>query len=280
MTILPVVQPRSLRVMRWRARGPRLLVAICVALLALAGLRVAIAPAPRVSVPARQAATPDLRVGAFAEAFARAYLTWDPEHPERREERLARFLSRQVDVGAGMTPAAPRAQHVTWVAVVASRRIRSRTTVVVAVETNGDVLHLAVPVEHDERGFLGVATYPALVGAPARSPDLSAPTEQDVEDPELRAVGERAVRNYLGGERRNLAADLADGAVVALPSRRLAVDSVDSITWAPGRRVAVQVRASEAGGATWTLRYELAVVRRERWYVRALHVNPRSKGVS
>lgn len=179
-----------------------------------------------------------------------------------------------------MVPAGGSAQHVTWTAVVAERRIGARTTIVVAVETNGEVLHLAVPVERDERGFLGVVTYPALVGGPATSPDLSPPTEQDVEDAELRAVGERAVRNYLEGERRNLAADLADGAVVALPSRRLTVDSVESITWAPGRRVVVQVRASDAGEATWTLRYELAVVRRERWYVRVLHVNPRSKGVS
>ena len=280
MTSLPVVQPRSLRAMRWRARAPRLLLGSCVALLALAGLRAAIAPTPQVPAPARQAAVPDLRAGAFAEAFARAYLTWDPDRPEQREQRLAHFLSRQVDVDAGMAPAGGSAQHVNWTAVVAERRIGARTTIVVAVETNGEVLHLAVPVERDERGFLGVATYPALVGAPASSSDLSAPTEQDVDDPELRAVSERAVRNYLGGERRNLAADLADGAVVALPSRRLTVDGVESITWAPGRRVAVQVRASEADGATWTLRYELAVVRRERWYVRALHVNPRSKGVS
>lgn len=280
MTTLPVVQPRSLRAMRWRARAPRLLVGGCVAVLALAGLRAAIAPAPQVPPPARQAAVPDLRAGAFAEAFARAYLTWDPDRPEQREQRLAHFLSRQVDVDAGMAPAGGSAQYVNWTAVVAERRIGARTTIVVAVETNGDVLHLAVPVERDERGFLGVVMYPALVGAPATSPDLSAPTEQDVDDPELRAVSERAVRNYLGGERRNLAADLADGAVVAMPSRRLTVDSVESITWAPGRRVAVQVRASDMDGAIWTLRYELAVVRRERWYVRALHVNPRSKGVS
>jgi len=280
MTALPVVRPRSLRALRWRAQAPRLLAGGCVAVLALAGLRAAIAPAGQERAPAAEGRSPDLAAGAFAEAFARVYLTWDPDHPERREQRLARFLSRQVDLDAGMAPAGQLAQQVDWTAVIAERRIKSRTTVVVAVETNGEVVHLAVPVEQDGRGFLGVATYPALVGAPATSPDVSAPAEQDVDDPELRAVSERAVRNYLGGGRRNLAADLADGALVSLPSRRLTVDSVESITWAAGRRVAVQVRASEAGGATWTLRYELAVVRRERWYVRSLHVNPRSKGVS
>jgi hypothetical protein len=248
--------------------------------LAIAGLRAAIAPATQAPAPAREAAAPDLRAGAFAEAFARAYLTWDPVHPEQREQHLAGFLSHQLDPDAGMVPADRGAHHVDWTAVVAQLRTRSRTTVVVAVETNGDVLHLAVPVKRDERGFLAVATYPALVGAPATDPGISAPAEREVEDPELRAVSERAVRNYLAGERRNLAADLADGAIVGLPSKRLSVESVESISWAAGRRVAVQVRASEAGSATWTLRYELTVVRRERWYVRSLHVNTRSEGVS
>jgi hypothetical protein len=179
-----------------------------------------------------------------------------------------------------MVPADRGAHHVAWTAVASERRVGSRTTVVVAVETNGEMIHLAVPVERDKRGFLAVATYPALVGAPATNADISPPAERDVDDPELRAVTERAVRNYLAGQRRNLAADLADGAIVALPSRRLTVESVESITWAAGRRVAVQVRASDARAANWTLRYELAVLRRERWYVRSLQINPRSKGVS
>ena len=102
-----------------------------------------------------------------------------------------------------------------------------------------------------------------------------------MDDPELRAVSERAVRNYLAGERRNLAADLADGASSRCPSRRLTVDErrVDHV----GRRGdgwRCRCARPKPDGATWTLRYELAVVRRERWYVRSLQVNPRSKGVS
>jgi hypothetical protein len=34
---------------------------------------------------------------------------------------------------------------------------------------------------------------------------------------------------------------------------RLRVDAVESITWADGRRVAVQGRATEEAAATWTL---------------------------
>jgi hypothetical protein len=123
----------------------------------------------------------------------------------------------------------------------------------VVAEVSGETFYLAVPVERGERGLLAVATYPALVGAPATDRDIAAPAEREVDDPELRTVSERAVRNYLAGERRDLAADLADGATVSLPAMRLRVDAVESITWADGRRVAVQGRATEEAAATWTL---------------------------
>jgi hypothetical protein len=280
MTSVPGADVRSLRTLRWKARAPRLLMATCVTLLALAGLRAVVAPTEERAASVRVADPVNLPAAAFAEAFTRVYLAWHPADPERRERLLAGFLSRDLDPDAGMAPSGSRERRVDWTAVASERRVGSRTTVVVAVETNGEMIHLAVPVERDKRGFLAVATYPALVGAPATNPDISPPAEQDVDDPELRAVTERAVRNYLAGQRRNLAADLADGAIVALPSKRLTVESVESITWAAGRRVAVQVRASDAGAANWTLRYELAVLRRERWYVRSLHINPRSKGAS
>ena len=280
MTSVPGADVRSLRALRWKARAPRLLVATCVTLLALAGLRAVVAPIEEraASVPVADAV--NLPAGEFAEAFARAYLAWDPADPERRERVLAGFLSRDLDPDAGKEPAGSREQRVDWTAVASERRSTSRTTVVVAAEVSGETVYLAVPVERDQRGFLAVATYPALVGAPATDRSIAAPAERDVDDSELRAVSERAVRNYLAGQRRNLAADLADGATVALPAKKLTVEGVESITWTDGHRVAVQVRAVEQVGATWTLRYELAVVRRERWYVRSLHVNPQSKGVS
>jgi hypothetical protein len=271
---------RSLRTLRWRARAPRLLAGTCFALLALAGLRAAVAPVEPQIAPIRAAEPADQPAGAFAEAFARAYLTWDPAAPERRERLLAGFLSRELDPDAGMVLGGRGEQRVDWTAVASERRDGGRTTVVVAAELGGETLHIAVPVERDERGFLAVTAYPALVGATASDRRITGQSEPDVDDPELRAVSERAVRNYLAGQRRNLAADLADGATVTLPTRRLAVEAVESITWAGRRRVAVQVRAAEADAATWTLRYVLAVVRRERWYVRSLHVNPQSKGVS
>jgi hypothetical protein len=249
-------------------------------MLAVAGLRAAIAPADPSRPHDLAPATHDQTAGAFAEAFARAYLAWDPASPELREQRLAGFLSSTLDPDGGHAPTGA-ARDVDWTAVIAAQRSAARTTVVVAAELGGELVYLAVPVERDRRGFHSVAAYPALVGAPATSDDAELPAEDEVDDANLRAVCERAVRNYLAGARRNLAADLAEGAVVSLPPRQLRVSSVESLSWAaPGRRVAVQVRAEEPGGAAWTLRYELAVVRHERWYVRQLHVDPRSKGAT
>jgi hypothetical protein len=86
-----------------------------------------------------------------------------------------------------------------------------------------------------------------------------------------------AVRNYLAGRRDDLLADLAPGAVVSLPERPLRLRSTDAITWARRPRlVAVEVEAPT--GQRLTLRYELAVARRDRWYVRAIEVDPTSKG--
>jgi hypothetical protein len=274
------VEARSLRALRWRARLPRLIVLASVGLLGLAGLRTTLAPPDTPQEARVRTEAADHVVHSFAEAFVRTYLSWDSHDPARREERLATFLSRDLDADGGLSPSGST-REVTWTSVVAERRGGPRTTVVVAAEVEREPVFLAVPVQRDDRGFLSVIAYPALVGAPATSTDGAPAPELEVDDAGLRAVSERAVRNYLAGEHRNLAADLADGAVVALPGRALRVESIESITWAvPGRRVAVQLRAEEPGGSTWTLRYELGVVRRERWYVRQLHVDPRSKGAT
>jgi hypothetical protein len=49
---------------------------------------------------------------------------------------------------------------------------------------------------------------------------------------------------------------------------------VRSITQAARGRVAVEVSAADAAGTQWTLRYELAVVHRDRWYVRTIQTAP------
>ena len=226
----------------------------------------------------RAAERPEPAVEAFAQGFARAYLTVDPARPEARERTLSAYLADPLEPDAGLAPGRA-AQRVLSTTVAGERRERQRTLVTVAAETDRGLLHLAVPVTRDPRGFLAVASYPALVGPPPLARDLRSPDEDDVEDPALRAVAERAVRNYLAGRRDDLLADLAPGAVVSLPERPLRLRATDAITWArPRRLVAVAVEATDRTGQRLTLRYELAVARRDRWYVRAIEADPTSKG--
>jgi Conjugative transposon protein TcpC len=272
------VEVRGARALRLRALAPRLLLYATLGALALAGLR-AVAegqPAPRVAT--RSTKLPDPAVEAFAQGFARAYLSVDPAHPEARERALSAYLTDSLDPDAGLAPGrAP--ERVLSTTVAGERRDEKRTLVTVAADTDRGLLHLSVPVARDPRGFLAVASYPALVGPPPLARDLRAPEEDDVEDPALRAVAERAVRNYLAGRRDDLLADLAPGAVVSLPERPLHLRSTDAITWArPRRLVAVEVEAADPTDQRLTLRYELAVVRRDRWYVRSIEVDPTSKG--
>jgi Conjugative transposon protein TcpC len=264
----------------WRvalaARAPRLVAGVLAGVLIVAGLRTVVAGPPdaaRVSVPA---AATDLAAEGFAQGFARAYLSWDPGHPEQRERELARFVSSELDPGAGVEPSRVP-QQVDSTTVVGSRPLgRGRRTVTVAARAGGRSWHLAVAVIRDARGYLAIGGYPALVGPPP-PPTRRAPVEQDaVEDRALVSVAERAVRNYLAGARTNLAADLDAGAVVSLPDRPATVRSVDEVSHAGRGRVAVVLSAS-VGGARLTLRYELAVVRRGRWYVREIETDPRNQ---
>ena len=66
-------------------------------------------------------------------------------------------------------------------------------------------------------------------------------------------MAQRAVTNYLAGERTELLADLDSAAVVSLPTTLLDVRSVRSIANAAGDRVAVEVAAADDIGTHWTL---------------------------
>ncbi len=269
------VEVRSLRALRLRARLPRALAVGAVSLFALAGAKALLTNPGAASTQVRPTLASDPSVDAFAEAFTRAYLTWAPGRSEQREARLKPFLARDLDPDAGLSPPARTTREVDWAAVADRHRTGSTTAVTVVAELDGKRAYLSVPVHEGRRGFLVVRSYPALVGGPATDTSAGQPTEAEVENAQLRAVAERVVGNFLAGGRENLAADLAPDAVVSVPAERLEVSSIDSVTWAaPGRRVAVQLRAKDGDGAGWTLRYELEVVRRERWYVRAIEDDP------
>lgn len=266
----------------WRvalsARGPRIVAGLLAAVLITAGLRAIVAgPPPAPPAPALPAVA-DAGAEAFAEGFVRAYLSWDPENLEARDGELAAYSASELDAGAGVEPS-EQAQTVEWTATVGSRATGpGRQVVTVAARTAGAEAkqwHLAVPVTRDAKGYLVVAAYPALVGAPPVAGDQALAEEDDVEDSALARVAERAVRNYLAGSPENLAADLDPEAVVSLPATAARVTNVDAVTRAPGGRVAVTLTAA-IDGARFELRYELEVVDRERWYVRSIAADPRA----
>lgn len=266
-----VVRRRSWRG-RVGARAPRLIAGALAIVLMAAGLRATLDGQPQALVPAGQSPPVDIGALAFGEAFARAYLSWNPDAPQLQQAAVARFTSDDLDTGAGVDQR--ESQTVRWASAAGVQRLGRRELVTVEVETDRGGYQLVVPVERDERDRLAVVGYPALVGTVATALSRELPDLAEVADTDLREVIERALRNYIAGQRRNLLADLDPSAVVSLPARPLEVRSVDDISWARRpRRVAV--KASVADGHTvLTLTYEMAVVRSDRWYVRAIATDP------
>jgi hypothetical protein len=267
---------RSLRTTRLYARLPRLAAALLVVVFAAAGVRAMFATRAK-PAPARPApvVAGDQGAAAFAEGFARAYLTWDAKHPEDRAARLKPYLGTLAGDG-GLQPAKDSSQQVAWTSVIGERPERDVRLVTLAVQTTQSMVYLSVPVSRDRRAFLSVNAYPAIVGPPATDARASAPSEDTVDDGRLVDVVTRAMRNYLAGNRNNLLADLTPDALVSLPSDPLRVtSSSDRVTWvARPNRVAVQLDAEDAQKNSWALRYELDVRKRDRWYVRSVQVDP------
>lgn len=263
--------------MRWQARASRLALYGMLAVLAFVGLRSILAgraatlPLPRHATTARQAADP----AGFAEAFVRAYLTYDPRRQDEHAAALRAFLTSDVDPDAGLSPDPNSHSRVVWTAVAGETRDardHSVVTVATAIDGQSSLVYVAVPIARRPVNAFIVDRYPAFVGPPPTDSSYQPPTGDDVADSALAAVVKRALSNYLAGATDNLRADLAGPIGVTPPSERLELDSVDSLTWVGRGRVAAQVVARGPAGNTYTFRYELAVVKRDRWYV--LGLNP------
>src|SRR4051812_9575915 len=268
---------RPARTTRQRARMPSRIAVGALLVLAAVGVKATVAPRTA-SVTATAAPATDARditAQGFAQAFARAYLSWDARDPEQHQRQVAPFLSGSLDGDGGLQVPPRGRQQVLWSTAIQDQPNARRDRVItVAAQTTRELLYLAVPVHRTDRGFLVVRQYPSLVGPPVSDPAVAPAAEPDVTDNGLRAVAQRAITNYLAGERTNLLADLDAGAVVSLPTVTLDVRSVRSITQAARDRVAIEVSAADAAGTQWTVRYELAVVHRDRWYVRIIQTAP------
>jgi Conjugative transposon protein TcpC len=272
---------RPARATRRLGRAPGTAVAVALLLLAAVGVKATLAPRAA-STPAPRAPAAgvrDITEQGFAQAFARAYLSWDARNPDQHQRQVTAFLSDALDADGGLQMPPRGQQQVLWSAAIQDQTdAHGDRVITVAVQTTRHLLYLAVPVHRTRRGFLVIPRYPALVGPPVSDPGAAPAEERDVTDGALRAVAQRAVTNYLAGQRTNLLADLDPAAVVSLPTTLLDVRSVRSITKAADDRVAVEVAAADDAGIQWTLRYELTVLHRDRWYVRAIEPDPVAAG--
>lgn len=281
MNALNDIVSQSRRAMRVRAVAPRTVFFLLVALFFLIGVRTALQGKPKAPAPQRiESRGPDVAAASFAESFAHVYLTWDSEHSDRRDQQLAAFLSDDLEGDAGFSPATGTDQEVQWTSVMGSRQEGDSTIVTVAAQTTRGLSYLTIPVQRSANGFLSIVNYPAFVGPPAIDKSATAPDEDDVADDKLKAIATRALGNYLAREKNNLLADLAPEAVVSLPAQPLHVERTQSVTWVTsGRQIAVTVSARDDTDNEWTLRYELGVEQRDRWYVRSIAVDPTFKEV-
>ncbi|MHB1999858.1 MAG: hypothetical protein ACYCSI_06695 [Solirubrobacteraceae bacterium] len=308
----PIVQGRRATVSvetlpLWRIRLARRLtigLLVCVGaaamlggarLIATAGTTAAPTPPPLLSI-----GSPDLAVDGFATEFARAYLTWNANDPQARARALATFDGAALAFEGGLEPPLHGSRSVLWDLVVQERDPRPALRVcTVAVGTQpGGTVYLAVSVATQADGRLALASYPAIVGAPAATeanPTLLAGGE--VADRGISEVVERALRNYLAPAPTELAADLAPGARVQTPTTHLSLQAVQRLLWssggpvvpggaaAPGtdrtpgarqddRTVVAVIAALGVEGARYTLAYEVQLQRLAgRWEVVAIETD-------
>ncbi len=271
------LRTRSIFHMRLGYRLARLLLHAAAAAGLIASIRFALAP-PRPAPPARQVAdrSADIAAEGFAVMFARAYLSWQANDPEAHREALEPFTGSALAPEAGMQLPLRGSRQVLFEQVVDEREAQPGLHVCsIAVQTSpGGLVYLTVSVLRRPDGSLALAGYPAFVGAPAATvADPVLTSGGEVEDPRLRTVIARALRNYLAAAPGELAADLAPGATVSPPEQGLSLEALQSLSWEPGAHMAVvaQVVAATADGTRYTLDYEIGLTEVSgRWEITAI----------
>lgn len=265
---------RTLLAARLVARAPRIALLCAAGVLAVAGLRGAVAPpkpttasavAPR---PAPAAAAP------FAEAFVREYLSWEQDDIGGREQRLSAYLADGLDPDAGLAPTPGRRSRVSWTVAGVPRAAGGAvwSVDVLAGLQDGTRTTMSIPV-HARGNAMAVVDYPALVALGTRATDAPARSwNTPVEDAGLERVVQRALRNYLAGRAGDLQADLAPGSRVITPERTSRLITVEELAWkTPGREVAALVVVELPDRSRMRLRLHLSVRRDGRWFVAGLN---------
>jgi len=284
------ITPRPLWRIRLGRELPRLLLmgAACAGLVASA--RYAIAP-PRPAMAARTASVApaqDLAAEDFAQLFVRRYLSWEANDPEAHQRALAPYTGASMEPGAGLQPPSQGEEQVQWTEI-AQERVPAPGEHVYTVAAQTDTAglqYLSVTVQRTASGVLRLASYPAFVGAPASEPAAAsagfagaAGGGHELEEPGLRTVVERALRNYLADAGGELAADLTATAHVSLPAQPLSLDTVQHLDRSTegGDALTAIVQTTDARGVHYTLAYDLDVAQvAGRWEVAAIQMDPDS----
>jgi hypothetical protein len=235
--------------------------------------------------PARERALagwPDDAARAFAVEFATAYLHHVPQDaPGEYARRIAAFASPQL--AAELAPRFDQRgsrQTVCSATVGGSVTLDARhalLTVATMVTTPDRVTtrHLTVPVARDAAGGLAIYDLPAFAAAAPRAsagPTDGAPLIADERAAVEDVVG-RFLRAYLAGDTGGLSYLVPPGTRIAAAAGRFELVELGSITslGAPAgdeRLVLVRVQARDSlSRALYALRYRVALVRRDRWYV-------------
>jgi Conjugative transposon protein TcpC len=268
----------------WRIRLTRHAPRYLLGAVSLAGLvasaRFALDPPtptlPRASLRAPMPA--DRAAEGYAALFTRRYLTWNAAEPQASERALEPFLGAGMEAGAGIQLPATGEQHVEWDEVVQAREpARGEHVYTVAAQTDtGGLQYLTVTVTRTHEGSLALSGYPAFVGAPSAVAEQSPQRPREVSDATLATVVQRALRNYLAASPAELAADLASGARVSLPTSALSLETVQRLDWtSDGTSALAVVQARDGRGVQYTLAYEVEAERVQgRWEVSAVQMDP------
>jgi hypothetical protein len=240
------------------------------------------------ATPATKAVTtaswPDDEARAFAADFARAYLTYAPEHPEYHALALRPFLASELQESAGLQiPESGPTQTVEQVTVARAEPLDARRALVTVAATVANrtvtTRYLTVPVARDQRGGLAVYDYPSFAAPPARADVDPEETERldGREQREIEDVLSRFFAAYLAGREQDLPYFLPTGVSLGALDQRYELRELVSAAQVgdgqgPRRTVLTTLRARDVETkAVHVLRYRVGLERRDRWYVAAVN---------
>lgn len=278
------VERRSLRRLELHSSLPRYAL-YAVALVAIAHALIDIARPSRATAPSSRSSGIDVAAAAYATSFARAYLTYDSASPAAQQAAIGRFVGGGPQgSSAGFTPPSSGSDSVGFAQVVGYQPAAGggELFTVQADTSRHGTVYLAVTIARGSGGALELVGEPALVGPPVSAPAVADPSQANmpVSDPELAAVVTRALGDYLRGDSSDLQSNLATGAPTPNVPAPLNHVQVTRVAWqAPGRMVGADVQGSDGAGGTYSLHYELSVIRQGRWYVSAIESTPNSGGL-